>query len=71
MPIKPEFVDLVGEATHQSWRRPVARASAAKTAEAGVSGKPRSRLSHWPPVRLQDWRLDLLKPWKKRNNPRG
>lgn len=69
---KPEYVDLVSAATRQSWRntskvsRRQARADLPDLVE-----EPKSRLSHWPPARWAEWRLDLLKPWKSRNNPRG
>src|ERR1700704_1527025 len=47
---KPEFVDLISEATHQSRRR-----SAKHVDEPEV--KERSRLSTWPPDRWVQWRL--------------
>jgi hypothetical protein len=55
---KPEFVDTIGEATRQRRRRPVTR-----TAEPAVQ-EERSRLSHWPPKHLLQWRLENLTPWK-------
>jgi hypothetical protein len=54
---KPEFVDLISEATRQSRRRFDPRLD-----EPGV--KERSRLGHWPPERWQQWRLETLTPWK-------
>ena len=68
---KPVFVDLIGDATRQSWHRP----SAPVQSRARITGPEpvveRSKLSHWPPERLAMWRLDLLTPWKKRKDPRG
>jgi len=55
---KPEFVDMISEATRQSRRRYAART----IIEPEV--KERSRLSHWPPQRWVDWRLETFKPWK-------
>ena len=54
---KPEFVDLISEATHQSRRR------IAKYVEE-PEVKERSRLSTWPPDRWVQWRLETLTPWK-------
>lgn len=55
---KPEFVDMISEATRQSRRRYAPRA----IIEPEV--KERSRLSHWPPERWTQWRLETLTPWK-------
>jgi hypothetical protein len=55
---KPEFVDMIGEATRQFRRRSAARV----LIEPEV--KERSRLSHWPPQRWLDWRAETFKPWK-------
>jgi hypothetical protein len=54
---KPELVDIISEATRQKWRRTIPR---------GVKheAKEESRLSHWPPDRWQQWRLETLTPWK-------
>jgi hypothetical protein len=54
---KPEFVDMISEATRQTRRRIIQR-----TAEPEV--KPRSRLSHWPPERWEQWRVEKFMPWK-------
>jgi hypothetical protein len=56
---KPEFVDMISDATRQSRRRVVRRA-----VEPVV--KETSRLSHWPPDRWVQWRLETLTPWKLR-----
>jgi len=55
---KPEFVDMISEATRQSRRR----ASGTLLVEPEV--KERSRISHWPPDRMVQWRLENLTPWK-------
>jgi hypothetical protein len=54
---KPEFVDMISEATRQSRRR-----YAPRIEEPVV--KERSRLSHWPPDRWEQWRIETLTPWK-------
>jgi hypothetical protein len=54
---KAEFVDMIGEATRQSRRRYAPRPDEPAT-------KERSRLSHWPPERWEQWRLETLTPWK-------
>jgi hypothetical protein len=58
---KPEFVDMIGEATRQAWRRRVVRAIIQPDI------KEKSRLGHWPPDRWQQWRLETLTPWKLRS----
>jgi hypothetical protein len=54
---KPEFVDMISDATRQMRRR-----SAQRVIEA--EAKETSRLSHWPPDRWVQWRLETLTPWK-------
>jgi hypothetical protein len=54
---KPEFVDLISEATQQRRRRVMPR-----VAQSAV--KETSRLSHWPPNRWLQWRLETHTPWK-------
>jgi hypothetical protein len=54
---KPEFVDLVSEATQQRRRRVMPRVVAKVVKET-------SRLSHWPPDRWVQWRLENFTPWK-------
>jgi hypothetical protein len=56
---KPEFVDLISEATAQSYRRSMPRIVDLPTAP-----KETSRLSHWPPEHWTQWRLAKLTPWK-------
>jgi hypothetical protein len=55
---KPEFVDTIGDRTQQRWRRTEKRAAAQPVVE------ERSRLSHWPPQNVLDWRLENLTPWR-------
>ena len=55
---KPEFVDIISEATRQRTRRIEPRV----IEHADV--KEASRLSHWPPDRWTQWRLETLTPWK-------
>ncbi len=55
---KPEFVDLISDRTRQNWRRQVK-----KTVAAEPEAEER-RLSHWPPDRMEQWRLANLTPWK-------
>jgi hypothetical protein len=54
---KPEFVDMISEATRQNQRR-----YAPRVAEPEV--KERSRLSRWPSDRCEQWRVENLTPWK-------
>jgi hypothetical protein len=56
---KPEFVDLISEATAQSYRRSMPRIVDLPTAP-----KETSRLSHWPPEHWAQWRMEKLTPWK-------
>jgi hypothetical protein len=55
---KPEFVDMISEATRQN-----RRSFAPRMLEPEVA-KETSRLSHWPPDRWTQWRLETLRPWK-------
>jgi hypothetical protein len=55
---KPEFVDIISEATRQNRRRFTERV----VLPAEI--KETSRLSHWPPDRWTQWRLETLTPWK-------
>jgi hypothetical protein len=57
---KPEFVDMIAAATRQTRRRIIPRA----IVESDV--KERSRLSHWPTDRWEQWRIETLTPWKLR-----
>jgi len=54
---KSEFVDMIGEATRQRYRRVMPRVAAPVV-------KQKSRIGHWPPERWLQWRLQHLTPWK-------
>jgi hypothetical protein len=54
---KPEFVDLISEATQQRRRRVMPRVVRPVVKET-------SRLSHWPPGRWLQWRLETFTSWK-------
>ncbi|MBR1235276.1 hypothetical protein JQ597_24870 [Bradyrhizobium sp. AUGA SZCCT0177] len=56
---KPEYVDMISEATRQS-RRNVSRI----VDLVPVAPKDTRRLSNWPPEHWQQWRLESLTPWK-------
>ncbi|PSO20223.1 hypothetical protein [Bradyrhizobium sp. MOS003] len=56
---KPEYVDLIGEATRQHRRRaPRLRIIAKPEVE------ETSKLSHWPPAMFKQWKIENLMPWK-------
>jgi hypothetical protein len=54
---KPEFVDMISEAPRQTRRRYAPRV-------VKPAAKETSRLSHWPPDRWVQWRMETLTPWK-------
>ena len=56
---KPEYVDMISEATRQSRRHSMSR-----IVDLQPAPKETSRLSHWPPEHWQQWRLAKLTPWK-------
>ena len=57
---KPEYVDLVSEATRQHHRL--------RVTPRVITAKPKvdetSRLSRWPPAMFRQWKLQNLLPWK-------
>ena len=55
---KPEYVDMISEATQQKRRRVV------RMVDPLPAPKETSRLSHWPPDRWTQWRMENLTPWK-------
>jgi hypothetical protein len=57
---KPEFVDMISEATRQVRRRVVMRAKESVA-------KERPRVGHWPPEHLEQWRMENLTPWKMKS----
>jgi hypothetical protein len=54
---KPEFIDMISEATRQVRRRLVARVKE-------PVAKERPRVGHWPPEHLEQWRMENITPWK-------
>ena len=60
---KPEFVDMISEATRQSRRSNQQRRVDLPPA---VPGKETSRLSHRS-ERMEQWRLENITPWKIRS----
>ncbi|WP_314958868.1 hypothetical protein [Bradyrhizobium cosmicum] len=56
---KPEYVDLIGEATRQHRRRPASLRIVART-----EVEETSKLSHWPPAMFKQWKLETLTRWK-------
>jgi hypothetical protein len=54
---KSEFVDMISEATRQSRRRVMPRV-------VKPAVKEESRLGHWPPEHVLQWRLVNLTPWR-------
>ena len=55
---KSEFVDMISEATRQSG------AVTRRVAVIEPEVKERSRLSHWPPQRWVQWRMETFQSWK-------
>ncbi|MBK3661820.1 hypothetical protein JJE66_11230 [Bradyrhizobium diazoefficiens] len=56
---KPDYVDLISDATRQHRRR---------TTPLRIVAKPEveetSRLSRWPPAIFRQWKIENLMPWK-------
>jgi hypothetical protein len=57
---KPEYVDLISEATRQ---RPRRRATPLRVV-AQPEVEETSRLSRWPPAMFRQWKLETLMRWK-------
>lgn len=55
---KPEYVDLISEATRQHRRRATPRRIVA-TPEVEET----SKLSRWPPAMFRQWKLETLMRW--------
>ncbi|QAU44272.1 hypothetical protein [Bradyrhizobium guangzhouense] len=56
---KPDYVDLISEATRQHRRRaPRLRIVAKPEVE------ETSKLSRWPPAMLKQWKVETLMRWK-------
>ncbi|MCP3379184.1 MULTISPECIES: hypothetical protein [unclassified Bradyrhizobium] len=56
---KPEYVDLISDATRQHRRRATPLRIVAKP-----EVEETSRLSHWPPAMFKRWKVENLMPWK-------
>jgi hypothetical protein len=63
---KPEFVDVISEATRQHRRRAMPIDVDPMPASAGT--KDRSRMAH-STARQERWRLETLTPWKIKLKP--
>jgi hypothetical protein len=61
---KPDFVDLISDATRQNWRRNQRVLAEVRTAPATEKVQKRKLLGNWPPARFAQWRLENLTPWK-------
>ena len=64
MASKPEYVDLIRDATQQRRRRVEIRVVKRVIEESEESPQPERRLSNWPPGRFAQWRLENLAAWK-------
>lgn len=56
---KPEYVDMISEATKQVRRRTTQIVDLQT-----IPTKETSRLGKWPPEHWQQWRMEKLTPWK-------
>ncbi|MGX1318428.1 hypothetical protein AB7M17_001881 [Bradyrhizobium sp. USDA 377] len=56
---KPEYVDLISEATRQHRRRTTPLRIVAKSEVAETS-----KLSRWPPAMFRQWKVETLMRWK-------
>ena len=56
---KPEYVDLISEATRQHRRRAAPLRIVAKPEPEEIS-----KLSRWPPAMFKQWKLENLARWK-------
>lgn len=56
---KPDYVDLIGDATRQHRRRTTPMRLAAKP-----EVEETSKLSRWPPALIKQWKLETLTRWK-------
>ncbi len=57
---KPEYVDLISDATRQNRRRAM---SVDVDPMPSSDPRKRSRMAHTPP-RMERWRMETLTPWK-------
>ena len=56
---KPEYVDLISDATRQHRRRATPLRIVAKP-----EPEETSKLSRWPPAMFRQWKVENLMPWK-------
>jgi hypothetical protein len=56
---KPEYVDLISEATRQHRRRAPGLRIVAKPEPEEIS-----KLSRWPPAMFRKWKIETLMRWK-------
>ena len=56
---KPEYVDLISDATRQHRRRATPLRIVTKP-----EVEETSRLSRWPPAMFRQWKIENLMPWK-------
>lgn len=56
---KPEYVDLIGDATRQHRRR-----AAPLRIVATPEVEQTSKLSRWPPAMFRQWKIENLMRWK-------
>ncbi|MDN4986086.1 hypothetical protein KUL72_01730 [Bradyrhizobium arachidis] len=56
---KPEYVDLIGDATRQHRRRATRLPIVAKP-----EAEEASKLSRWPPAMFRKWKIETLMRWK-------
>ena len=61
---KPEYVDLIGDATQQKRRRREEAHVVVKSVFDEPEEQPERRLSNWPPGRMALWRLQNVTAWK-------
>ena len=61
---KPQYVDLISDATRQNRRRDQRVLPEVKAVAPAEKVGKRKLLGNWPPARFAQWRLENLTPWK-------
>jgi len=62
---KPQYVDLIGDATRQKRRqREESHVVVKSVFDEPEEQQPERRLSNWPPGRVAQWRMENLSSWK-------
>jgi hypothetical protein len=61
---KPQYVDLISDATQQKRRRVESYVAKNSIMDDPEGQQPERRLSNWPPGRFAQWRLENVTPWK-------